>query len=123
MRFAVLGPLEVSQSDGPLPLGGRKQRTLLAMLLLNANHVVSRDRLSDALWPERLPPSASESLDTYVYRLRRLLGRDRLSRAAGGYILRVEPGELDAEEFEGLVARAGVRRPRSRSGVGRRGPT
>ncbi len=103
MRFAALGALEVSADDGPLPLGGRKQRTLLAVLLLHANRAVSRDQLLDALWPEQLPPSAAESLDTYVYRLRKLLGHDRLTRAAGGYVLRVNPGELDVAEFEALA--------------------
>jgi YVTN family beta-propeller protein len=107
MRFAVLGPLEVSLEPGPLSLGGRKQRTLLAVLLLHANEVVSRDQLIDALWGERLPPSAAESLDAYVYRLRKLLGHDRLPRERGGYMLRVGPGELDVDEFELLVAHAG----------------
>jgi YVTN family beta-propeller protein len=104
MRFAVLGPLEVSVDRGPLPLGGRKQRLLLAMLLLARGAVVSRDKLVDGLWGERPPPSAAESLDTYVYRLRKLLGHDRLVREARGYRLRVEPGELDADEFERLVS-------------------
>ena len=107
MRFAVLGPLSVSLDGGPLSLGGRKQRTLLAVLLLRANEIVARDHLVDALWGERPPPSAAESLDTYVYRLRKLLGHDRLSRAGGGYLLRVELGELDVDEFEQLVASAG----------------
>ncbi|MGI8559474.1 MAG: ABC transporter substrate-binding protein [Solirubrobacteraceae bacterium] len=106
LRFAVLGPLEVSLNGGPVSLGGRKQRTLLAVLLLHANEVVSRDQLIDALWGERLPPSAAESLDAYVYRLRKLLGHDRLPRERGGYMLRVEPGELDVDEFELLVASA-----------------
>ncbi len=91
---------------GPLSLGGRKQRTLLTVLLLHANEVVSRDQLIDAMWGERLPPSAAESLDAYVYRLRKLLGHDRLPRARGGYMLRVGPGELDVDEFERLVASA-----------------
>jgi YVTN family beta-propeller protein len=107
MRFSVLGTLEVSLDRAPLSLGGRKQRTLLAVLLLHANEIVSRDRLIDALWGERLPPSAAESLDAYVYRLRKLLGHDRLPRERGGYMLRVESGELDADEFERLVASAG----------------
>ena len=72
------------------------------------NEVVSRDQLVDALWGERPPPSAAKSLDTYVYRLRKLLGHDRLAREAGGYLLHVEPGELDADEFERLVASAGA---------------
>src|SRR5450755_983112 len=107
MRFAVLGPLEVSLERGTASLGGRKQRTLLAMLLLHANEIVSRDQLIDALWGELPPPSAAASLDTYLYRLRKLLGHDRLLREARGYLLRVEPGELDVDQFERLVANAG----------------
>ena len=136
MRFAVLGPLSISQNGGPVSLGGRKQRTLLAVLLLHANDVVHRDQLIDALWGEEPPPSAAESLDTYVYRLRKALGHDRLPRNAGGYLLRVEPGELDVDRFERLVASAGsaaeagdhaaavgaLTRP-SGCGAGRRGPT
>ena len=53
MEYRVLGPLEALGSEGPLPLGGAKQRALLALLLLNANHVVSRERLIDELWGER----------------------------------------------------------------------
>ena len=109
MRFEVLGPLSVSLNGRAVSLGGHKQRTLLAVLLLHANEVVSRDQLVDALWGERPPPSAAESLDTYVYRLRKLVGHDRLAREAGGYLLRVEAGELDAEQFERLVASAGRR--------------
>ncbi len=107
MRFAVLGPLEVSLNGGPVSLGGRKQRTLLAMLLLHANEGVSRGQLVEALWGEHPPRSAAESLDAYVYRLRKLLGHDRLLREAGGYLLRVESGELDAEQFEQLIGIAG----------------
>jgi len=108
MRFEVLGPLSVSQHGEAVPVGGRKQRTLLAVLLLHANEAVPRDHLVAALWVERPPPSAAKSLDTYVYRLRKLLGHDRLEREPGGYLLRVEPGELDAGEFERLVASAGA---------------
>jgi YVTN family beta-propeller protein len=107
MRFAVLGPLSISLDGGSVRLGGRKQRTLLAVLLLHANDVVPRDQLIDALWGEEPPPSAAESLDTHVYRLRKLLDHDRLPRNAGGYLLRVEPGELDVDRFDRLVASAG----------------
>ena len=108
MRFLVLGPLEVLSGDrGSLPLGGRKQRRLLALLLLHANRVVERDQLMESAWGNGLPPSARESLDAYVYRLRQLLGHDRIARQDGGYLLRIGPGELDVDEFEQLVARAG----------------
>jgi YVTN family beta-propeller protein len=106
MRFRVLGPLEVSVDAGPLPLGGRKQRTLLAVLLVRTNEVVSRDELVDALWGGRPPPSAADSLDAYLHRLRKLLGHDRLLRQTGGYVLHVEPGELDSARFQQLVAEA-----------------
>jgi YVTN family beta-propeller protein len=106
MRFETLGLLSASQDGEAVSLGGRKQRTLLAVLVLHRNELVARDHLVDALWGRRPPRSAAESLDTYVYRLRKLVGHDRLAREAGGYRLHVEPGELDADEFEGLVASA-----------------
>ncbi len=108
MRFEVLGPLSVSNNGEAVSLGGRKQRILLAVLLLHANGAVPRPQLVEALWAEQPPPSWAESLDSYLYRLRKLLGHDRLAHEAGGYVLHVEPGELDADEFERLVASAGV---------------
>jgi len=106
VRFGVLGPIEVWADSRPVPLGGPKQRALLAFLLLHANEAVSRDRLIDAVWGESPPPSASESLDAYLYRLRKLVGRDRLVRRGSGYLLSVQAGELDADRFELLVSGA-----------------
>jgi YVTN family beta-propeller protein len=106
MRFTILGATGLSVDGRPVPLGGLKQRALLAFLLLNPNEVVSRDRLIDALWGESPPPSASGSLDAYVYRLRKLVGRDRLARRGSGYVLSVQAGELDADRFGLLVAAA-----------------
>jgi YVTN family beta-propeller protein len=106
VRFGVLGPIELWADGQPVPLGGPKQRALLAFLLLHANEAVSRDRLIDALWGDSPPPSASESLDTYIYRLRKLIGRGRLARHGGGYLLLVEAGELDADRFGLLVSGA-----------------
>jgi DNA-binding SARP family transcriptional activator len=103
MEFAVLGPVEVRIDGRVLPLGGPKQCALLALLLLNANEAVSRDRLVDELWGERAPASAQRSLDTYVYRLRTLVGGGRIERRRPGYLLRVEPGELDLDRFERLL--------------------
>ena len=79
MRFAILGHLEVTLDGRPIRLGGPKQRALLGFLLLHANTAVSRDRLIDAVMGEYPPPSASDSLDTYVYRLRKLIGPGRAS--------------------------------------------
>jgi DNA-binding SARP family transcriptional activator len=103
VEYAVLGPLEVRIDGRALPLGGLKQRALLALLLLNRNEVVSRDRLVDSLWGERAPESAQRSLDTYVSRLRTLLGAERIERRPPGYLLRVDAGELDLERFEALL--------------------
>jgi DNA-binding SARP family transcriptional activator len=110
IEFRVLGPLQVVKSGRVLPLGGRKQRGLLALLLLDRNHVVPRDRLIDALWEERPPDSAANSVQVYVSRLRRLLGDDEpggrgvLATEDPGYVLRAPAGAVDADEFERLVA-------------------
>jgi len=102
----VLGPVEVRVDGRPVPLGGPKPRALLAVLLLHRNEVVSRDRLIESLWGERPPSSAQASLDTYISRLRSLLGVDRIERRPPGYLLRVEPGELDLDRFEALFEEA-----------------
>src|ERR1700721_2015564 len=106
MRFEALGPLSVSHDGDAVSLGGRKQRTLLAVLLLYRNETVSRGKLVEALWREDPPPSWAETLDSYLYRLRKLLGHDRIVREAGGYVIRLEPGEFDVDEFERLVRAA-----------------
>jgi peptide/nickel transport system substrate-binding protein len=103
--FSVLGPIEARDEERELSLGGPKQRALLAVLLLERNTVVSRDRLIDALWAEQPPASAGHTLDAYVSRLRKLLGADRLTRRAGGYVLRAEAAEVDIDRFDELVAR------------------
>jgi peptide/nickel transport system substrate-binding protein len=108
MRFNALGPLSLSQDGKAVSLGGRKQRTLLAVLLLRRNQNVPRDALVEALWGEHPPPSWGQTLDSYLYRLRKIVGRDRLMRETGGYMLRLELGEVDVDEFERLVASAGA---------------
>jgi YVTN family beta-propeller protein len=104
VEFRVLGPLEVRDGGRELRTGGPKQRALLAVLLLNANLPVSRDGLIEALWGERPPASAAHTLDAYVSRLRTLLGRERLLTRPPGYLVRVEPGELDLDRFAELAA-------------------
>jgi YVTN family beta-propeller protein len=102
VEFAVLGPVAAWHDGRELPLGGPKQRALLAILLLHANEVVSRDRLIDGLWGERPPPTAGHTLDNYVSRLRKALGDARLSRRPPGYVLHVGADELDLDRFERL---------------------
>jgi DNA-binding SARP family transcriptional activator/tetratricopeptide (TPR) repeat protein len=103
MEFRILGPLEVLEDGRQVDLGGAKQRALLAVLLLHANEVVSSDRLIDALWEEEAPETGRKALQVYVSQLRKAVGRDRLLTKAPGYLLRVEPGELDLERFRELV--------------------
>src|SRR5436309_10440671 len=104
MEFRVLGPLEVRDSGRSLPLAGAKQRALLALLLVNANHVVSRDRLIDELWGEQPPGTAVQSLQVYVSRLRKLLPPETLLTRPPGYLLELEDDELDLRRFERLLA-------------------
>jgi predicted ATPase/DNA-binding SARP family transcriptional activator len=105
VEFRLLGPLEVLGDDGePLPLGGKRPRALLALLLLHPNRAVSIDRLVDAVWGESPPATARSALQVHVHALRKALGADRIVTRAPGYFVRVEPGELDVERFEELVA-------------------
>jgi WD40 repeat protein/DNA-binding SARP family transcriptional activator len=109
LEFRILGPLSVRADGAPVALGGPKQRGLLALLLLNANRVVSRDRLVAELFPEQSVNSADHALRNHVSRLRKVfaaVGSDepRVAARAPGYLLRVEPGELDLERFEQIVS-------------------
>ena len=103
MEFLILGPLEVSDDGRKLALGGPKQRAVLAHLILRANRLVAADLLIDGLWGEEPPESARNTLQTYVYRLRKVLGDGRLEGRDGGYVLAAAPGEIDAARFEALV--------------------
>ena len=102
MEFRILGPLEVLSDARPLDLGGRKQRTLLAVLLLEANRVVSVDRLIEVLWPDETPGTAPKALQVYISQLRKQLGPERLQTKAPGYLLRIAEGELDLERVRRL---------------------
>lgn len=106
MDFRVLGPLEVGGDGGQVELGGVKQRSLLAMLLLHAGEVVSTDRLVDALWGASPPLRSGKSIQVYVSRLRKALADDRVVTRPPGYVLYVEPAEFDLARFEQLVAEA-----------------
>jgi DNA-binding SARP family transcriptional activator len=104
VEFRVLGPLEVLDGQRSLWLGGAKQRALLALLVLNANRVVSRDRLVDALWGDDPPETAVTTVQVYVSRLRKLLGRETLVTRPPGYLLQVAADGLDLGRFERLRA-------------------
>jgi len=106
MRFSLLGSLEASREDGPVPLGGPKQRIVLAHLVLAANRVVSAEHLIDALWGEELPEDPKSTLQVYVSRLRSALGPDAVEAQAPGYLLRADRDEVDALRFEDLLGAA-----------------
>jgi DNA-binding SARP family transcriptional activator len=103
MEFRILGPLEVWNEGGEVALGGPKPRALLAVLLVHPNEVVPADRLIDELWGEDSPERAAAALRVNVSRLRKALPEDVLTTRSPGYIVRVEPDELDLHRFERLV--------------------
>ncbi|MFF3085218.1 BTAD domain-containing putative transcriptional regulator [Streptomyces nojiriensis] len=107
----MLGPLVVYDGTGLTPVAGLKVRVLLAALLLQANRVVPKDALKEAMWGERLPSSAEASFANHATRLRRILsatGDKRLLTVAPGYQLLVRDGELDVEVFEARAHAAGL---------------
>jgi DNA-binding SARP family transcriptional activator/tetratricopeptide (TPR) repeat protein len=106
VEVRILGPLEVVESGRRLQLGSRKQRTLLALLVLHAGKVVSRDRLIDDLWHGEPPAAAETTLRSHISRLRSALGASRLESRAPGYALVLAPEELDAARCEGLFGEA-----------------
>ena len=108
MRFRVLGPLEVSDNGRQIDVAGGKQRALLCALLLDANRVVSVDRLIDALWDEAPPETAVKAVQVHVSQLRKAIG-DRVHRRGGGYVVAVDRDELDLLEFTDLVERGEYR--------------
>ena len=103
MEFRILGPLEVSDGGVELALGGPRPRALLALLLLHPNEVVAGDRLIDELWGEQSPDRAAGALRVNVSRLRKALPEGVLRTRPPGYVVRVEPEQLDLHRFERLV--------------------
>jgi predicted ATPase/DNA-binding SARP family transcriptional activator len=98
-QFSLLGPLSVSSDGEPIALGGQKRRALLAVLLLEANQVVSSDRLIDALWGEDPPETARNTIQVYISQLRKLLPDGALETAPPGYRLVIEADSVDLFEF------------------------
>jgi len=106
MQFRVLGPLEVDAGSGPIALGGPKQRAVLAHLLLRSNQLVPSATLIDELWGDEPPETARNTLQTYMSHLRKALGEGRLIGRSPGYVLSVDPSELDSSRFDDLVREA-----------------
>ena len=104
----MLGPLEVTADGQSLRLAGARTRAVLALLLVHANQVVPSDRLIAELWPGHPAAKAAASLQVRLSELRKAFRSegeaDRLTTRPPGYLLRVAPGELDAQRFERLAA-------------------
>jgi DNA-binding SARP family transcriptional activator len=99
----MLGPLDVVEGGAARPLGGAKQRAVLAVLLVHRGEVLSSERLIDELWGERPPASAAKTLQVYISHLRKALGDGVLLTRGRGYQLLLAPDQLDLTEFEALV--------------------
>jgi DNA-binding SARP family transcriptional activator len=118
LEFRILGPLEIRHGGRAIAaLGGQKQRALLALLLLHAGRVVPTDRLLDDLWGEQPPPTAQSSLQNLVSQLRKALGPDVVVTRAPGYLLKIDPEQLDLHRFEQLLAKARELEPAERARV------
>jgi DNA-binding SARP family transcriptional activator len=100
LQFRVLGPLEVLVDGTPARLGGPRQRSLLALLLVHANEVVPVARLVDEVWGDDPPLTAGNVLQTYVSQLRKALGREAIGTRGRGYVVAVADGALDLRRFE-----------------------
>lgn len=107
--FRVLGPLEASIDGVGVELGGAKQQMVLALLLLDANRVVSVERLVDWVWGEDATERSAGTLQVYVSNLRRLFapvversGRQLISTRRPGYVVELRTDELDLLHFEAL---------------------
>jgi DNA-binding SARP family transcriptional activator/DNA-binding beta-propeller fold protein YncE len=111
LEFRLLGPLEVWKEGRPLRLGGARQRSLLALLLLHANEVVPRERLIEELFGGDASKTSANALQVGISRLRGQLANGRPSNGDGGvvitrppgYVLRVDPEQLDVSRFERLL--------------------
>ena len=104
MQARILGPFQLEEGGRRIAVGGVRQRAVLVSLLLHANEVVPSEQLLMDLWGEDSPPSAANSLQAAISRLRRALPPGRLITRAPGYTLRIFPDELDVSQFEQLVS-------------------
>jgi ABC-type transport system substrate-binding protein/DNA-binding SARP family transcriptional activator/streptogramin lyase len=107
IRYHLLGTLEITVDGTPVDLGGLKQRTLLAILLLHANQPVHRDVLVDQLWGEHPPAGAGHAVNVYIWRLRKALqaasGTQRVLTRQGAYQLQAAEEQIDVALFERLA--------------------
>jgi DNA-binding SARP family transcriptional activator len=105
VEFGFLGPLAVWRDGREVPIGAAKQRALLTLLLLRRGELVPTEALLDGLWGERPPATGVKVVQVYVSQLRKALGEGLVETRPAGYRVRLDPGALDADRFEGLLER------------------
>jgi predicted ATPase/DNA-binding SARP family transcriptional activator len=104
-ELRLLGPVQLIRAGHEVPLGGPRQRAVLALLLVEQGRTVSAGRLVEDVWRGHPPPGAAKTLRSYVSRLRTLLAPDAsLVTRGGGYAATVQPDQVDAGVFERLAA-------------------
>ncbi|MGW6277187.1 AfsR/SARP family transcriptional regulator [Kribbella sp. NPDC055071] len=106
LRLDLLGPLRGWSGDARIDLGPIRQQTLLAVLALRSNQVISADELVDLVWSDAPPSTGAKIVPPYIYRLRKLLPEGVLVHTRDGYTLRLAPDALDLDRFERLVSAA-----------------
>jgi DNA-binding SARP family transcriptional activator/WD40 repeat protein len=119
MEFLVLGPIAARVDGREVPIGGPRQRRLLAALVRDEGRVVSAGQLADAVWGDEAnpPPAAERTLQSYVSRLRTALSDGQVIGEAGGYRLELCNGAVDAHRFSALVADAASAPPETALGL------
>jgi DNA-binding SARP family transcriptional activator len=115
MDIKVLGQIMADLNGISVVPSAAKPRQILALLALQSGRVVTVPTLMDEIWGEHIPRSAATTLQTYILQLRRKIAaaldddptrqaKDILVTQHGGYLLQVQPGRIDVQEFEQLTA-------------------
>lgn len=114
MDIGVLGPLLIRLDEREVDIGSPKLRALMALLVVNVGRSVPAERLIEDLWAGEPPARALVSLRAYISNLRKLLATagdgSPIVTKAGGYLLDVDPGVVDAVRFERLAAEGRAQR-------------
>ena len=106
LEFRILGPVETLRDGEPVSLPRKKQRALLALLVLHAGEVVSTDQLIEELWAGKPPATAKDALQNYVSQLRKALGAEVIVTRDPGYLLEAQNEQVDIGRFERLFKEA-----------------
>ena len=104
MEVRFFGEFEAIEEGVPLPVRGAKQRAILALLALQRGQPVSADRLIEALWGDGQVANPANALQAQIAQLRRTLGAAAIVTSEAGYALGIGPDDVDAGQFERLVA-------------------